>query len=39
LTGYELDIEQTAPTKSKAAAPKKDIEDMLLDAVQESSEE
>lgn len=39
LTGYELDIEQSAPAKSKVAVPKKDIEDMLLDAVQESGVE
>lgn len=39
LTGYELDIEQTAPTvKAKASTPKRDIEDSLLDAVSQSAE-
>jgi len=38
LTGYELDIEQSAPTKAAAPAPKKDIEDSLLDAVEESAQ-
>ena len=40
LTGYELDIEQTvAPAKTSVKAPKRDIEDSLLSAVEESSEE
>lgn len=35
LTGYELDIEQTtAAPKPAASAPKKNIEDSLLDAVE-----
>jgi N utilization substance protein A len=38
LTGYELDIEQSAPVKSAAPTPKKDIEDSLLNAVEESAE-
>jgi len=38
LTGYELDIEQAATTKA-APAPKKNIEDELLSAVEESAEE
>ena len=39
LTGYELDIEQaTAAPKPVAAAPKKNIEDSLLDAVEEAPE-
>lgn len=37
LTGYELDIE-TATKKPEARAPKRNIEDSLLDAVNESSE-
>lgn len=39
LTGYELDIEQVA-TKAKpaASAPRKNIEDSLLDAVENSAE-
>ncbi len=37
LTGYELDIE-TATKKPEARAPKKNIEDSLLDALNESSE-
>jgi N utilization substance protein A len=36
LTGYELDIEQVA--KPAASGPKKNIEDSLLDAVEESTE-
>lgn len=41
LTGYELDIEAGAKTVAKPAEkkPKKNIEDSLLDAVEESSEE
>jgi len=40
LTGYELDIEQaTAPTAKPAEKPKKNIEDSLLSAVEEASEE
>jgi len=38
LTGYELDIE-TATKKPETRAPKKNIEDSLLDALSESSEE
>lgn len=39
LTGYELDIEQSAPAPAKAAdKPKKNIEDSLLDAVEEATE-
>ena len=36
LTGYELDIEQSTPVKAAAPTPKKDIEDSLLSAVEES---
>ncbi|OGL22720.1 transcription termination factor NusA [Candidatus Saccharibacteria bacterium RIFCSPHIGHO2_01_FULL_45_15] len=39
LTGYELDIETAVPEKPAAAAPKKNIEDSLLNAVEESTEE
>jgi N utilization substance protein A len=40
LTGYELDIEQAAAVAPKAAEkPKKNIEDSLLNAVEEASEE
>ena len=40
LTGYELDIEQAASSKPKVEkAPRKNIEDSLLDAVEETSEE
>ena len=39
LTGYELDIEPTVPVKAVAKAPRKNIEDSLLNAVEESSEE
>ncbi|RYX78771.1 transcription termination/antitermination protein NusA [bacterium] len=39
LTGYELDIETALPEKPAAAAPKKNIEDSLLNAVEESTEE
>lgn len=37
LTGYELDIE-TATKKPESKAPKRNIEDSLLDAVNESTE-
>jgi len=39
LTGYELDIEQSAPVAKVAEKPKKNIEDSLLSAVEEASEE
>lgn len=40
LTGYELDIETATPVKEKPVkAPKKDIEDSLLNALEESSAE
>ena len=40
LTGYELDIETaTAPAKVEPKKPKKNIEDSLLSAVEEASEE
>ncbi len=40
LTGYELDIEQSAPAPApKAEKPKKNIEDSLLSAVEEATEE
>lgn len=40
LTGYELDIETaTASPKTQDAKPRKNIEDSLLSAVEESSEE
>jgi N utilization substance protein A len=41
LTGYELDIEQATPTAKPAAekAPKKNIEDSLLSAIEETTEE
>ncbi len=40
LTGYELDIEAGKPQAAKAEPkPKKNIEDSLLNAVEESSEE
>lgn len=40
LTGYELDIEQTVAVAPKPAAPapRKNIEDSLIDALQESAE-
>ncbi len=40
LTGYELDIEQSAPAAAapKAEKPKKNIEDSLLSAVEEATE-
>ena len=39
LTGYELDIEQAVANKPAGPAAKKNIEDELLSAVEESSEE
>jgi N utilization substance protein A len=41
LTGYELDIEQAAPSQKPVVekGPKKNIEDSLLDAVEDSTEE
>jgi N utilization substance protein A len=39
LTGYELDIEQAAPAKPVEKAPKKNIEDDLMSAVEESTEQ
>jgi N utilization substance protein A len=41
LTGYELDIETatTAPAKAEPKKPKKNIEDSLLSAVEEATEE
>ncbi len=39
LTGYELDIETATPAKPAEAKPRKNIEDSLLDAVEESTEE
>lgn len=40
LTGYELDIEQAVASAPKPAEkPRKNIEDSLLDAVEESTEE
>lgn len=40
LTGYELDIEQSTPAPAaKAEKPKKNIEDSLLDAIEEVTEE
>lgn len=40
LTGYELDIEQSAPVAApKADKPRKNIEDSLLSAVEEATEE
>lgn len=41
LTGYELDIEQATPAAKPAAekAPKKNIEDSLLSAIEEVTEE
>ena len=38
LTGYELDIETAVPKKAEQSAPKKNIEDSLLSAVEESAE-
>lgn len=39
LSGYELDIETAQPEKKAAPAPKKNIEDSLMSAVEESAEE
>lgn len=39
LTGYEIDIEQVVATKAAAPAPRKNIEDSLLDALSESTQE
>ncbi len=40
LTGYELDIEQSAPVAApKTDKPRKNIEDSLLSAVEEATEE
>jgi len=39
LTGYELDIETATAAKPAEAKPRKNIEDSLLDAVEESTEE
>jgi N utilization substance protein A len=39
LTGYELDIETAVPEKKAEPKPKKNIEDSLLNAVEESAEE
>lgn len=39
LTGYELDIETATAEKPAERAPKKNIEDSLLSAVEESAEE
>lgn len=38
LTGYELDIETAAPEKPAEPKPKKNIEDSLMSAVEESTE-
>lgn len=39
LTGYELDIETAQPEKPAEQKPKKNIEDSLLNAVEEATEE
>jgi N utilization substance protein A len=39
LTGYELDIETAAPVSKAEPKPRKNIEDSLLSAVEESAEE
>lgn len=39
LTGYELDIETAQPEKKAEPKPKKNIEDSLLNAIEESSDE
>lgn len=39
LTGYELDIETAVPEKKAEPKPKKNIEDSLMNAVDEASEE
>jgi N utilization substance protein A len=38
LTGYELDIETAAPEKPAEPKPKKNIEDDLFSAIEESAE-
>lgn len=38
LTGYELDIETAVPTKAAEQKPRKNIEDSLMSAVEESAE-
>ena len=39
LTGYELDIETATPERKAEPKPKKNIEDSLMSAVEESTEE
>lgn len=39
LTGYELDIETATPEKAAEPKPKKNIEDSLLNAVEEATDE
>lgn len=39
LTGYELDIEAAVPAKKAEAKPRKNVEDSLFSAIEESSEE
>lgn len=39
LTGYELDIETAQPEKKAEPKPKKNIEDSLFNAIEETSEE
>jgi N utilization substance protein A len=39
LTGYELDIETATPEKPAGPKPKKNIEDSLLNAVEEATDE
>lgn len=39
LTGYELDIEQAVASKPAEKAPKKNIEDSLLDAIESTTTE
>lgn len=39
LTGYELDIETATPEKPAEPKPKKNIEDSLFNAIEESTEE
>lgn len=39
LTGYELDIETAQPEKKPESKPKKNIEDSLFNAIEESSED
>ncbi|MDK2899052.1 MAG: transcription termination/antitermination protein NusA [Patescibacteria group bacterium] len=38
LTGYEIDVEQALPVKVEPPVRRKNIEDSLIDAVQESAE-